>query len=214
VAINEHDSMREETEQGIANIMDNTRVEAILKKYYLRFGVKVCQVMRNYLSMPSGLNRLIRKMSLDVNAPGEDARHKAVTAWITARGNRAFIEMYGGDFADPGNVPPAIRPVEPCTRNETPPPVETVKAPAQPEKSATPIAEMLRQIIKPSESGQDVAKASEGKTWPEVDRRSGKDRRENQDRRNSVDVIFKNKRFGGERRSGKDRRQNGKSNKG
>lgn len=45
-------------------------------------------------------------------------------------------------------------------------------------------------------------------SWPHIERRSGKERREKKDRRSSVDVIYKNRRFGGERRKG-DRRKGG-----
>jgi hypothetical protein len=43
-----------------------------------------------------------------------------------------------------------------------------------------------------------------------IERRSGKERRKSLDRRLSIELIFKNKRFGGERRSGFDRRKNWK----
>jgi len=43
-------------------------------------------------------------------------------------------------------------------------------------------------------------------TWPHVERRKGSERRMARDRRNQVDLIFKNKRFGGDRRKGERRR--------
>lgn len=45
-------------------------------------------------------------------------------------------------------------------------------------------------------------------SWPHIERRSGQDRRKSEDRRNKIDIIFKNRRFGGERRKG-DRRKGG-----
>lgn len=45
-------------------------------------------------------------------------------------------------------------------------------------------------------------------SWPHIERRSGKDRREGKDRRGTIDVVYKNRRFGGERRKG-DRRKGG-----
>ncbi|GAB4317957.1 MAG: hypothetical protein Kow0059_11150 [Candidatus Sumerlaeia bacterium] len=53
---------------------------------------------------------------------------------------------------------------------------------------------------RPMKNGQYVERRS-GK-----DRRSGQDRRRQGDRRQRLDVVFVNKRFGGDRRSGKDRR--------
>ena len=50
------------------------------------------------------------------------------------------------------------------------------------------------------------------KTLTEVERRSGKERRHNTDRRGDLEVVFRNRRFGGERRKGKDRRKNWKPN--
>lgn len=73
-----------------------------------------------------------------------------------------------------------------------------------------PVAEVLRQ------SRNRVAKlpAKTAGTLPDgswdgvTERRSGKDRRAGKDRRNDVDIVTKNKRFGGERRKG-DRRKGG-----
>jgi hypothetical protein len=69
----------------------------------------------------------------------------------------------------------------------------------------------------PRAAPQPVANASApvssgvgGKTWPEIDCRSGRERRAGKDRRAMCDIIFKNLRFGGERRSGKERRKNWK----
>jgi hypothetical protein len=45
-------------------------------------------------------------------------------------------------------------------------------------------------------------------TWPEVERRSGRERRKSLDRRNSVEIIYKNKRFGRDRRSDEEPRKN------
>ncbi len=45
-------------------------------------------------------------------------------------------------------------------------------------------------------------------TWPEVERRSGKERRRHSDRRKDVDIVFKNKRFGKDRRNREERRKN------
>lgn len=57
----------------------------------------------------------------------------------------------------------------------------------------------------------EIEKPVDKKTsWPNVERRSGKERRKNSDRRQECDIVFKNKRFGGERRSGIDRRKNWK----
>lgn len=45
-------------------------------------------------------------------------------------------------------------------------------------------------------------------TWPAVEKRSGEDRRVGKSRRQTIEMIFKNKRFGRDRRSGIERRKN------
>lgn len=44
-------------------------------------------------------------------------------------------------------------------------------------------------------------------TWPQVERRSGKERRHHPDRRKDVDMVFKNRRYGKDRRDPNERRK-------
>ncbi len=44
--------------------------------------------------------------------------------------------------------------------------------------------------------------------WPDVERRSGRERRRKRDRRKDVDIVYQNKRYGGDRRDEKERRRN------
>lgn len=44
--------------------------------------------------------------------------------------------------------------------------------------------------------------------WPDVERRSGKERRRKPDRRKDVDIVYQNKRYGGDRRQSGERRKN------
>ncbi len=76
--------------------------------------------------------------------------------------------------------------------------------------------EELKSLRKAAEAGPPAPgeKPPEGYgtlpdgTWDgKTERRSSKERRANRDRRNEVDVIFKNRRYGGDRRSGNERRK-------
>lgn len=44
--------------------------------------------------------------------------------------------------------------------------------------------------------------------WPATERRTGEERRKSRERRSSVDMVYKNRRFGRDRRSGIERRKN------
>lgn len=44
--------------------------------------------------------------------------------------------------------------------------------------------------------------------WPEVERRSGRERRRLPDRRSEVDIVYRNRRYGGDRRDDEERRKN------
>lgn len=61
-------------------------------------------------------------------------------------------------------------------------------------------------MVEPPQAPRRYASSS-NVTWPEIDRRSREDRRRRHDRRGSVEVVYQNKRFGGERRAGDDRRK-------
>ncbi|MDK2972431.1 MAG: hypothetical protein PWP23_2186 [Candidatus Sumerlaeota bacterium] len=80
-------------------------------------------------------------------------------------------------------------------------------------KALTPAGASSEQVAKLGSAESDSsakatgAKKSSSGEWNGVERRSGKERRVAPDRRDSVEVIFKNKRYGKDRRSGQDRRR-------
>lgn len=207
---------RDEKEQKIA----------ILKKYYGRFGERIISIMMQYNSTDKGLKNLLGKLEIRVKDDSDEGIHGEISDWISTYGERRFLELHKKEIAkqlssysvkplDPGQslsqpVIPTAAPESPAfptkrTAAQTAPPAQT-----PPPKVEEPKPAAQSAAIAPVEETQTPPPAQPEKSWPEIDRRSGKERRVNKDRRQDVELIFKNKRFGGDRRSGKDRRQNWK----
>ncbi len=176
-------SFLEQMGREVQNIHEREKRRATIRKHYARFGEKIVNIMMRYASREYGIQYLIKKLKLRVGESGEDERHAAIVNWIYKFGERHFLEMHRREDTQK-ELSFSIRPVIPQKQTKAP----------QPETSAPP-----------------TSTGTPEKTWPEVDRRHNKDRRQSPERRRSIEVTFKNKRFGGERRGGKDRRKNEQS---
>ena len=124
---------------------------------------------------------------------------------------------------------PLVQPIplspSPSVSKPSPAAQPSSAAPSSPVPQPSPISQPSSQVqrsqsaaVPPSSQSPSPAKAPSSldkpglkeKIWPEGERRNGKERRQAKDRRSEVEMVFKNKRFGGERRSGKERRKNWK----
>lgn len=98
-------------------------------------------------------------------------------------------------------APTTLRPVP--SPKSAPPPAAREAAPASPAdpKASSPGsgADLPYDPSKPHDPNG---------TWPEVERRSGRERRQKPDRRQAIDIVYKNKRYGKDRRQGGERRKN------
>jgi hypothetical protein len=166
---------------------------SIIKKHYSCFGERVLNIMLSYAASTLGLNNLMKKLSIMPKDKDEDTIHAEIVNWIYTFGERRFLNIYKNEILKELS-PYTVEPVEsPFTR-----PSQTVLSPTK----GYPGSPLDSTAIKSKPSRE--AK----KTWTGVERRKGKERRVHKSRRKDVDVIFKNKRYGGERRKGKDRRKN------
>jgi hypothetical protein len=124
----------------------------------------------------------MKKLAILPKDKNDDTIFAEIVSWIYTYGEPRFLSLYKNEILKELSS----QKVEPAESLSTSGDVSPVLSPA------------LKS--KPSREGE--------KTRPEVEHRSGKDRRVHKSRRKDVDVIFKNKRYGGERRKGKDRRKN------
>lgn len=205
------------------------QVNDLLKTYFSKFDERIINTMRKYIFLESGMRQLFKKLNLSFPA-SLNQQLEAVAKFISISGEAEFRKRILYTDSDSKF---AIKPIiyvdkpspllqgasvstpakEQTQPKQTPSAMQEIQTPsAQPPKPqanilSTPVAPIQpppASIPSPAEEKVDPAKL----TWPYVDRRSGKDRRTKQDRRSQVDVIFKNKRYGGERRSGIERRKN------
>ena len=167
-----------------------TRLRKI-KERYSRYGNAVAQIILTHAVRERGLQALVQKLKTDTISDDEAVLHIALEEFLNRKGPQAFLiavlPPLPGILEYAKFLPASqfLAPESPTTLPKSPYPAANQSTP----DTATP------------------APSREGKTWPEVDRRSGDERRSGSDRRDECDIVWKNKRFGGERRSGKDRRK-------
>lgn len=194
---------------------------ALVKKIYARFGNKILTYMINYATSENGMIKVFKILNLSMASfQKQEDQHIAVIEWLNKFGERRFLEIHRMDQINKEmtfSIEPIIMddvkkplysPVESMERVPEISPDIKKTPPFQPQKTSQPItpSPMPSKTTSPPAPPPPLRE----KTWPEVERRSGKERRKKPDRRNDVELIFKNKRFGGERRKGKDRRKNWK----
>lgn len=215
------ENFQEQMKKEQQELLEKEKTVAMVKKLYARFGNKILTYMINYASSENGMIKVFKILNLPMsNLHKEEDQHLAIIEWLNKFGERRFLEMHRMHqinremaFAiDPVIMDdaknPLYAPIQSKKRAPEVSPVTPANPPAEPQKPSPPVT---RPFIPPKAPSQQVQPStSREKTWPEVERRSGKERRQNPDRRNEVDLIFKNQRFGGERRHGKDRRKNRK----
>jgi len=160
---------------------------ATIKKNYSCFGERVLNIMLSYAASATGLSNLMKKLGIIPKDKDEETIHAEIVNWIYTFGEPRFLSLYKEQ------IPKELS----SQKGE---PVESLS-------TSGDVSPVLSPAIKSKPSREAEKK------WSKMEHRSGKDRRVRKARRKDVDVIFKNKRFGGERRSGKDRRKNWKSAK-
>ncbi|MFH0793947.1 MAG: hypothetical protein V2A74_07940 [bacterium] len=162
-----------------------------IKERYSRYGNSVVQVILTHCARERGLQGLVQKLKTDTISDDEFVLHMALEDFLSRKGPQAFLI----------SVLPPLPGILDYARYL--PPQHFISADASAGASPSPYPAKDQA----SPGAAVPAPTKEGKTWPDVDRRSGLERRSGTDRRNELDIVWKNKRFGGERRSGKDRRK-------
>ncbi|MCX7000021.1 MAG: hypothetical protein NT106_06980 [Candidatus Sumerlaeota bacterium] len=189
---------------------------AFIKKYFSSFGERVLNTMLNHATSDTGLNNLMRKLGILRKDKDEDTIFAEIVGWIYTYGEPRFLSLYK-ELIPKELSSQKVEPVESLS-------TQTSQTALSPDESSpgspldsTVTVEIgstsgdVSPVLSPAIESKPSREAE--KKWPEVERRSGKDRRARKERRKDMDVVFKNKRFGGERRSVKDRRKNWKSTK-
>jgi len=184
--------------------------QALLKEIhekYARYGDRLVQYLCDKAFQPGGLRLalvgVIRPLPLDM-----ERLHEALQRFLNTEGVEAFFarveqkesqrdasstqEISPGAGADIGYRPKIISPAE--ERG-------ALQRAADAGKSLD--AAETRPL---SSSPAPAPPKPEQVEWDGRERRSGLERRSGKDRRRSVDLVFKNKRYGGDRRSGLERR--------
>lgn len=162
-----------------------------IKERYTRFGNGVVQIILTHAARERGLQALIQKLKTDTISDDEAVLHQALEDFLNRRGPQAFLIAI---------LPPLPGILEYAKYL---PPQHFISTDPTPSSTTSPYPS--QGLSSPGTTVPPPSK--EGKTWPDVDRRSGLERRTGTDRRNETDIVWKNKRFGGERRTGKDRRK-------
>jgi len=180
--------------------IEKEQIVSKIKKNYSRFGDRIVNIMINYACTEGGLTQLARRLEIPRSEIREDNLHPNIINWLNTFGERRFIELHSPNEKKKHN----IFAIHPVIKGNPQKPLYSLEAESSPKKEATggPTIEELP----PPQKKKHVH--IEG-VYSGLDRRSGRDRRDSPDRRMSVELIFKNRRYGGERRSGEDRRKNG-----
>jgi len=182
---------KKQMEKDRARLENKEKTIEKIKKIYSRYGNKVVSIMLRYATSENGMQKLFRILKLPIGEiTHEDEQHTAVINWINTNGERLFLQKHRqvhGNNNESFSVEPII--------------TEDAKKPLYGMKTQEP-----KEVQKPA----PPAAPPKEKTWNGIERRSGEERRKNPNRRQKVEMVFKNRRFGGERRSGKDRRANWK----
>ncbi|MBN1902307.1 hypothetical protein JW926_13360 [Candidatus Sumerlaeota bacterium] len=214
-----HDRMKKEDER----LRKKEKTITLAKKMYARFGNKVLTYMINYSLTENGMATLFKLLHLPLSETcKEEDQHLAVVEWLNKNGERSFLETHRMEKFDSDfdyDIAPVITedakkplyaPIETTKKEEGLPKPAQEKPPVMPQKPiASPIVTPAIPLTASSFPKQP-ATFPQDKKGNTGERRSGKERRHKPDRRADVELIFKNKRFGGERRSGEDRRKNWK----
>jgi len=195
------DIFLEQKNKDIRHLSEKEARVAYIKQYFSIFGERVVTVMLNHAVSAAGLKNLTRKLGIIRKEKDEIAIFAEIAGWIYTYGEPRFLSLYS-ELPKESSAQPVLSPGES-------PPVSPPDSNVTAESGSTS-----------SDTAPDSSKTIESKppgeakkTWPEVDRRSGKDRRVTKDRRKVMEVVFKNRRYGGERRSGKEKRKNWKPTK-
>jgi hypothetical protein len=183
---------------------------ATIKKIYSCFGERVLNIMLSYAITATGLNNLMKKLSIIPKDKDEETIHAEIVNWIYTFGERRFLNIYKNEILKELSTY-KVEPVEsPFTRPSQTVLSHTKGYPGSPldstatvEKGSTPGDALSAS----SRATKSIPFKEAEKKWTGVEHRKGKDRRVRKARRKDVDVIFKNKRFGGERRKRRDRRK-------
>jgi hypothetical protein len=111
--------------------------------------------------------------------------------------------------------PPTPAPLKPPTPAPLPPASGKVSPYSNVDNSGFPRGPLISApspdpaTVSPDSPAWDPTKPHDPTgVWPEVERRSGRERRRHSDRRLNVDVVYKNRRYGKDRRTQKERRKN------
>lgn len=183
---------------------------AFIKKYFSSFGERVLNIMLNHATSDTGLNNLVRKLAIIRKDKDEDTIFAEIVGWIYNYGEPRFLSLYNDQIpkelssqkGEPEESPSPQTSQTALSPDESPPgsPLDSTVTVEIGSTSGDTASDSSHAIeSKPSREAE--------KKWPEVDRRSGKDRRARRERRKDVDLILKNKRYGGERRKRRDRRK-------
>jgi len=184
---------------------------ATIKKNYSCFGERVLNIMLSHAASATGLNNLMKKLGIIPKDKDEETIHAEIVNWIYTFGERRFLNIYKNEILkelSTYKVEPAESLATQTSQTVLPP---TKGYPGSPLDSTVTVKNGstsgdVSPVLSPAIKSKPSREAE--KTRPEMERRKGKERRVHKTRRKDVDVIFKNKRYGGERRKSKDRRKN------
>jgi hypothetical protein len=165
-------------------IEEKEKILAEVQRLYSKFGEEVITIIMDYAFKTHGLAALLKR--LEILAPGtHEEQQQVLLEYLNRCGPNQFLKI----MRESRRIALTGQPMDQPTSSE-----ETQTEAAPPPTSPEVALPAARPRVKPSF----------------VERRSGKERRKKVSRRQSIELIFKNKRFGGERRSGLDRRKNWK----
>jgi hypothetical protein len=195
-----------------ASLENKEKKLARLKKHYSRYGERLVSTIMHYLMSENRTNQLLNLLGIKVRSRNEDDIHEAIKNWLNTYGEHRFFEKHRrykikrvlSDY----RIEPLIseEPLDNYSQIDQKQNMAPAEVLPRETKSKVEEKEESPSHLEPESASAPPVIPIEIKAWPEIDRRNGVDRRKKSDRRDSIDVIFSNKRFGGERRAIKDRR--------
>ena len=205
------------------------QVRSAIHNYFREFGYDLAETIHKELMKPAGMQRILRRLA--VEDPGHpDDQYAAILNFLRRNGEESFLEAIGQGRVDyrpkMQTDTTRMREIEEKQKElfrrefirRAGTSEKAKEAPAKPAEpkaaSPAPVEELPPAAKQPPPPAAPVAPEPQppetvpGGPWDGVaERRRNKDRRTGQDRRGRVEVVFKNRRFGGDRRADKERRR-------
>ncbi len=197
-----------------------------IHSYFREFGYNSCELIFNEIVRHGGMEPLLNDLGL--NDPGNsDDQYVYLLNYLRRNGIDVFAKKMGAEAHRNAERPliPEVegKPVSGLPYMKQPTPLgarqyKRVQAKLPERKSSESVAlpdpSEVEPVIRKKDTPLPEADDSSSGLLPDgswdgkTERRSGKERRARGDRRSDVDVVFKNRRYGGDRRSGAERRKN------